>query len=68
MLRMEKHMPKAIAFEQDNLRMLNGNYVGDAPEQLHKFWLQFGLYVQFAKTQIGDQLIVTAMKCVEDIS
>ncbi len=61
-------MPKAVAFEQDNLRLLNGSYVADAPEQLHKFWLKFGLYVQFASTQLGNQLVVTVMRCVEDIS
>jgi hypothetical protein len=67
-LRMERNMAKAIAYEQDNLRLPNGDYVPDAPELLHKFWLQFDLYVLVAKTQVGDVLVVTSMRCLEDVS
>lgn len=61
-------MAKAIIYEQDNLRLPNGDYVPDAPALLHEFWKQYGLYVLVSKTQLGDLLVVTTMQCLEDIS
>lgn len=65
---MQKHMHAAHVFEVENVRLPNGNYTPDAPEKLHKFWLQYGLYVQLDRTGIGDVLGITHITCLEDIS
>lgn len=65
---MMKHLHAARVFEWENLRLPNGNYTADAPEKLHQFWLQYGLYVQLDRIGTGDTLGITHMTCVEDIS
>lgn len=65
---MFEHRHKATVFEQEQLRLPNGNYHPDAPARLHKFWLQLGLYMELETTAVGDQMIVKHMLCVEDVS
>lgn len=68
LVRMQKHAHAGRLFEMDNLRLPNGDYTPDAPEKLHKFWLQYGLYVQVGRTNVGNVLTVDHIMCVEDIS
>ena len=67
-VRMNKYAHKATLFEQEELRLPNGDYRPDAPELLHKFWLQFGLHLELEQTGQGDLLAVRLIRCVEDIS
>ena len=68
MKRLLQHRHRATLFEQEELRLANGNYVPDAPQRLHEFWLSLGLYIEFVHTQLGDMLLARNMLCVEDIS
>lgn len=68
MVRMFQHRHKAILFEQEELRLPNGDYKPDAPELLRAFWLKFGLYVLLEHTGAGNCMVVRHMRCVEDIS
>lgn len=68
MLRLLKHRHEATLFEQDELRLPNGDYVPDAPAKLREFWMNRGLDMNFEHTQMGDRLLVKHMLCVEDVS
>ena len=68
LLRMKNNLHKATVFEQEHLRLPNGDYIPDAIERLHQFWKQFGLNVVLEKTGIGDVLVVAHLSCLEDLS
>lgn len=63
---MHKHIAKAIAFEQESVRLPNGDYHPEAPQLLQEFWLKLGLYMELEPTFGG--MLVKHMCCVEDVS
>lgn len=65
---MYKNSHKATVFEQEELRLPNGDYRPDAPAKLHEFWLRLGLYMEFEPTGIGNVMLVRHICCVEDVS
>lgn len=68
MVRLLKHRHQATLFDQEELRLPNGDYHPDAPEKLHQFWLKLGLYIEFEFSEVTDMLKVKHMLCVEDVS
>lgn len=63
-----KHIHAAVVFEQEELRLPNGEYRPDAPERLHEFWKKFGLVGEFAHGPLPNMLVVTSLLCIEDVS